>query len=94
MTTNLTTSGGTAVSYTHLCKISKERITALCCGNMFGNKKQLLVIGKAKSSRSFKRVNDLPVDNDGNSNAWKMASIFNESLIKRDYVFDLVQLLY
>jgi len=30
------------------CKISKERITILCCASMSGKKQKLLVIGKLK----------------------------------------------
>lgn len=70
------------------CKTSKERITALCCVNMSGNKKQLLVIGKTKSPRSFKGINNLPVEYYANSNAWMTAAIFKEWLIKWDNVLD------
>ncbi|XP_025198312.1 tigger transposable element-derived protein 6-like [Melanaphis sacchari] len=66
------------------CKISKERITVLCCASMSGKKQKLLVIGKSKNPRCFKSVKCLPVDYYANTNAWMTSVIFNEWLIKWD----------
>jgi len=43
-------------------KSSKERVTVLCCANMKGEKRDLLVIGKSKNPQCFKGVRSLPVD--------------------------------
>lgn len=66
------------------CKISKERLTVLCCVNMIGNKEKLLVISKYKNPRCFRNVSTLPVNYHSNSNAWMTTVIFNEWLIKWD----------
>jgi hypothetical protein len=66
------------------CKISKERITILCCASMSGKKQKLLVIGKSKNPRCFKSVKCLPVDYYANTNTWMTSVIFNEWLIKWD----------
>jgi hypothetical protein len=34
-------------------KSSKEQVTVLCCANMKGEKRDLLVIGKSKKSSMF-----------------------------------------
>lgn len=65
-------------------KICKERVTVLCCVNMTGQKKKLVVIGKSKRPRCFKNVHHLPVDYFANSNAWMTKSIFHEWLVKWD----------
>lgn len=49
-------------------KACKERVTALCCASMAGEKKGLLVIGKSKNPRCFKGVKKLPVEYLANSN--------------------------
>lgn len=66
------------------CKVSKERITILCCANMVGDKEKLLVIGKSKNPRCFKGVKNLPVDYHSNANAWMTSLIFKEWLLKWD----------
>jgi hypothetical protein len=66
------------------CKISKERVTVLCCVSMTGSKRKLLVIGKSKKPRCFKNVKSLPVDYYGNKTAWMTAVIFEEWLLKWD----------
>jgi hypothetical protein len=66
------------------CKISKERITVLCCASMSGKKQKLLVIGKNKNPRCFKSVKCLPVDYYANTDAWMTSVIFNEWLMKWD----------
>jgi hypothetical protein len=44
-------------------KMSKERLTVLLCGNMAGEMKTPLVIGKAAKPRCLKnlKINNLPV---------------------------------
>lgn len=55
----------------HGDKASKERLTVLMCSNSDGSEKlRLLVIGKAKNSRCFKKVKLLPVIYDAQSRAW------------------------
>jgi len=43
-------------------KISKDRVTVLCCASMAGEERELLVIGKSKRPRCFKNVRKPPVD--------------------------------
>jgi hypothetical protein len=45
-------------------------------------KRDLLVIGKSKSTRCFKGVRSLPVDYYCNANAWMTNVIFNDWLVK------------
>lgn len=59
-------------------KISKERVTFLCCTNADGSHKlKPLVIGKAKNPRAFKNV-QLPVEYRSSSNAWMTTTIFQD----------------
>ena len=61
-------------------KISKERITVLCCASLAGERQQLVVIGKSKKPRCFKNVKKLPVQYFFNGNAWMTMNIFEEWL--------------
>ena len=63
-------------------KSSKERVTVLCCANMKGEKRDLLVIGKIKNPRCFKGVRSLSVDYYSNANAWMTSVIYNDWLVK------------
>jgi hypothetical protein len=63
---------------------SKELVTDLCCANMKGEKRDLLVIGKSKNPRCFKGVRSLPVDYYCYANAWMTSVIFNDRLVKWD----------
>ncbi len=65
------------------CKIAKDCITLLCCRNMAGEWKQLVVIGKSNTPHCFQGVESLPVQYPANKSAW-MTSIFNEWLQKWD----------
>jgi len=66
-------------------KSSKERVTVLCCVNMKGEKRDLLVIGKSKNPRCFKGVRSLSVDYYySNANAWITNVIFKDWLVKWD----------
>jgi hypothetical protein len=65
-------------------KSSKERETVLCCANMKGEKRDLLVTGKNKNPRYFKSVRMLPVDYYSNANAWMTSVIFSDWLVKWD----------
>lgn len=66
------------------CKVSKDRLTIMCCVSMAGNKKQLLVIGKSRNPRCFKGVKKLPVEYCANSKSWMTSLIFNDWLLKWD----------
>lgn len=72
-------------------KISKERVTILCCASMTGEKRALFMIGKAKSPRCFKGVKTLPVKYDANANAWMTAHIFNQWLTAWDQNLESAQ---
>ena len=54
-------------------KSSKERVTVVCCANMKGEQRHLLVTGKSKNPRCFEGVRSLPVDCYANASAWKTA---------------------
>lgn len=69
-------------------KTCKERLTLMCCASMMGEKKKLLVIGKSKQPRCFKRVTALPVDYAANKNAWMTQEIFSGWLAKWDKELD------
>lgn len=56
-------------------KTSKDRITALFCCSMVGEKRKIFVIGKNKSPRCFKGVH-LPVHYKANNSAWMTADFF------------------
>lgn len=59
-------------------KSEKQRITFLCCTNASGNHKiNLLVLGKAKNPRAFKKCL-CPVEYKTSSKAWMTSNIFNE----------------
>lgn len=65
--------------------MSKERITVLLTTNMTGTeKKQVLVIGKAKNPRCFKNVKSLPVIYESNKKAWMTSDIFTRFICKWD----------
>lgn len=72
-------------------KISKDRITILCCASMTGEKSDLLVIGKSKKPRCFKNVKKLPVSYDANTSAWMTSSIFREWLVTWDKELQLIK---
>lgn len=64
-------------------KFSKERITILLTANMDGSeKKRLLVIGKSRNPRCFKKVKVLPVDYENNKKAWMTSRVFEGFLRK------------
>lgn len=63
-------------------KTDKQRITFLACANATGSHKlKPLVIGKAKSPRSFKNYN-CPVHYKNSKSAWMTAPIFKEWFFK------------
>ncbi|XP_067127946.1 tigger transposable element-derived protein 4-like [Centruroides vittatus] len=62
----------------------KEHVTVLCCTNMRGQKRRLLVIGKKTKSLCFKSIKHLPVDYRSSANAWMTTTIFNNWLVKWD----------
>ena len=55
---------------------------------MSGKRKQLLIIGKAKSLRALKRVNNFPVKYYANTKAWMTTAIVNKWLIKWNDALD------
>ena len=66
-------------------KVMKERITVMLCCNLLGTEKlRPLVIGHAKTSRSFHgiKTTNLPVDYTYNKKAWMTGELF-ESWIKK-----------
>ncbi|XP_061379926.1 tigger transposable element-derived protein 4-like [Danaus plexippus] len=65
-------------------KLSKDRITVLVASSMAGEKRKLLVIGKAKKPWCFKNVKFLPVDYEANRKAWMTPDIFEKVLRKWD----------
>lgn len=65
-------------------KCSKEQMTVLCCTNMKGQKRELVVIGKSKNPPCFKGVKSLPVRYCSNANAWMTTDIFNNWLLMWD----------
>ena len=66
-------------------KKAMKRITVLCCSNLAGTDK-LLVIGKSIRLRCFKNVNvdNLPVTYRANKKAWMTSQIFTEWLAAWD----------
>lgn len=57
-------------------KMSKERVTFLCCANKSGDHKlRITVVGKAKKPRSFKNVP--PVEYYASKNGWMTSFIFS-----------------
>lgn len=67
-------------------KISKDRITVLCCSNATGEDKlKLAVVGKSKSPRALKDIKNLPVDYYNHRSAWMTRDIF-EMWFKDKYV--------
>ena len=66
-------------------KVAKDRMTLLLACNMDGTEKLApLVIGKSKNPRCFKNVKKLPVDYEGNKNAWMTADIWKDWLRRVD----------
>ncbi|XP_045464221.1 jerky protein homolog-like [Harmonia axyridis] len=60
-------------------KVSKDRVTVLCCANASGTHKlKLAVIGKSKNPRAFKNVKTLPVDYYNQKAAWMDRVIFKK----------------
>lgn len=60
-------------------KVSKERITLMCCSNATGDHKvKLFIIGKSKKPRSFKgtRAVNMPVDYSNQKKGWMNKDIF------------------
>ena len=58
-------------------KTAKDRVTVLVTCNINGDKEKLLLIGKFKSSRCFKRIENLPITYDFSKNAWMTRTIFD-----------------
>ena len=58
-------------------KTAKDRVTVLVTCNINGAKEKLLLIGKFKSPRCFKRIENLPITYDFSKNAWNTRTIFN-----------------
>ncbi len=67
-----------------VCNTSEEWLTVMCCASMNGEKKELLFIGKSHKPRCFKGVKMLPVQYKANKNAWMMATLFEEWLVRWD----------
>lgn len=63
---------------------SGERVTVLCCANMAGQRRGLLVIGKSKNPRCFRGIKCLPVHYYSSVNASMTTAIFNTWLLKWD----------
>ncbi|XP_050330445.1 jerky protein homolog-like [Bactrocera neohumeralis] len=62
-------------------KMSKERITFLCCANKTGSHKlQIAVVGKSKNPRSFKKQR--VIEYYSSKNAWMTTYIFTEWFFK------------
>ena len=61
-------------------KTAKDRITALVCCNLAGEREQLLVIGKPMKPRCFKHVKSFPTLYKSSKNAWMTSSIWEEWL--------------
>lgn len=63
-------------------KKKKERVTILACSNATGQHKlKLLMIGKSKNPRAFKKINEkalLPVNYTNQSSAWMNSTIFKD----------------
>lgn len=58
-------------------KVSKERITIMCCANATGSHKiKILAIGKSKQPRCFPKNGKLPVHYDYSKKAWMTTAIF------------------
>ena len=58
-------------------KTAKDRVTVLVTCNMNVAKEQLLLIGKFKSPRCFKRIENLLITYDSSKNAWMTRTIFD-----------------
>ncbi|KAM7290331.1 tigger transposable element-derived protein 6-like [Ixodes scapularis] len=70
-------------------KNSKNRITVLVCSNMDGSdKRDLLIIGKAKKPRGFAKVLSMPVAYRDNKKAWMTRDIFTKWLTDFDKAMD------
>jgi len=66
-------------------KLPKDRITVLPCANMTGTQKlSILIIGRSKQPRCFKKINTLPTQYQSNHRAWMTQEIFREWLAKLD----------
>ncbi|KAL8610539.1 hypothetical protein ACOMHN_060459 [Nucella lapillus] len=61
-------------------KTAKERITALVCCNLAGDKEKLLVIGKSEKPRCFKNVTSFPTLYKASRNAWMTSAIWTDWL--------------
>ena len=57
-------------------KTTKDRVTVLVTCNMNGDKEKLLLIGKFKSPRCFKSIENLSITYDFSKNAWMTCTIF------------------
>ena len=69
----------------HGGKQSKERITAMVCGNMSGtDKRPLLVISKSSKPRCFNNIKSFPTEYDANKKAWMTSEIFVKWVTKFD----------
>lgn len=66
-------------------KLPKDRLTVLPCANMNGTEKlPLVVIGKSKNPRCFKKVKHVPVDYQANRRAWMTQDLFRDWLHRLD----------
>jgi hypothetical protein len=66
-------------------KVNTERITVLVCVNLDGTEKlPLLVIGKSKLPRCFRKTKLLPRTYCHNKTAWMTCEIFQEFLVSLD----------
>lgn len=61
-------------------KTAKDRITALVCCNLAGEREKLLVIGKCEKPRCFKHVKTFPTHYKWSKNAWMTSTIWTEWL--------------
>ncbi|KAL8601404.1 hypothetical protein ACOMHN_042408 [Nucella lapillus] len=61
-------------------KTAKDRITALVCCNLAGDKEKLLVIGKSEKPRCFKNVTSFPTLYKASRNAWMTSTIWTDWL--------------
>ncbi|XP_023237333.1 jerky protein homolog-like, partial [Centruroides sculpturatus] len=60
-------------------KVSKLRITVMVCGNVTGTHRlSLLIVGKSRNPRCFKRIKKLPVTYKNQKNSWMDTTIFIE----------------
>ncbi|XP_055625048.1 tigger transposable element-derived protein 4-like [Toxorhynchites rutilus septentrionalis] len=72
----------------HGGKYSKQRLTVMCATNMDGSDKlPLLVIGKSKNPRCFKKKKSLPVIYESNTKVWMTSILFEKWIMQLDERF-------